>query len=118
MIRGNKVNKLLTLVIITILLLITNFSLPAIAADTTSGAQIFSVHCAGCHINGGNIVRRGKTLQKKALKKYGMDSLEAITSIVTNGKSNMSAYKDRLNEQQIQDVATYVLEQAETGWRS
>lgn len=46
-----------------------------------------------------------------------MDSIEAIASIVTNGKNNMSAYKDRLTEQQIQDVATYVLEQAEKNWR-
>lgn len=46
-----------------------------------------------------------------------MDSLEAVTAIVTNGKNNMSAYKDRLNEQEIQDVAAYVLEQADKGWR-
>lgn len=29
----------------------------------------------------------------------------------------MSAYKDRLSEQEIQDVAAYVLQQAEKGWR-
>jgi cytochrome c6 len=29
----------------------------------------------------------------------------------------MSAYKDRLTEQEIQEVAAYVLEQAETGWK-
>jgi cytochrome c6 len=28
------------------------------------------------------------------------------------------AYKDRLSTEQIQDVATYVLQQAETNWRS
>nr|WP_242053549.1 c-type cytochrome [Nostoc parmelioides] len=92
-------------------------SSPANAADTVNGEQIFSVHCAGCHINGSNIIRRGKNLQKKALKKYGMDSLEAVEAMVTNGKNNMSAYKDRLSEQEIQDVAAYVLEQAEKGWR-
>ncbi|WP_242035392.1 cytochrome c6 PetJ [Trichormus variabilis] len=90
---------------------------PASAVDTANGEQIFSVHCAGCHINGSNIIRRGKNLQKKALKKYGMDSLEAVAAIVTNGKNNMSAYKDRLSEQEIQNVAAYVLEQAEKGWR-
>ncbi|BAY75018.1 cytochrome c6 [Nostoc linckia NIES-25] len=109
--------KLLTLVLVTFLLLISTLTFPANAADTANGEQIFSVHCAGCHINGGNIVRRGKNLKKQALKKYGMDSIEAVTSIVTNGKNNMSAYKDRLTEQQIQDVAVYVIEQAEKGWR-
>ncbi|MCF4967930.1 cytochrome C6 [Nostoc sp. CMAA1605] len=100
------------------MLLITfNFPSPVNAVDTANGAEIFSVHCAGCHINGGNIVRRGKNLQKKTLKRYGMDSIEAVTDIVTNGKNNMSAYKDRLIEQEIQNVAAYVLEQAEKGWR-
>ncbi|MBH8561073.1 c-type cytochrome [Nostoc sp. CENA67] len=109
--------KLLRLILLVLLILTTAFTLPVSAVDTANGTAVFSVHCAGCHINGGNIVRRGKNLKKKALKKYSMDSIEAITSIVTNGKSNMSAYKDRLTEQQIQDVAAYVLEQAEKDWR-
>lgn len=109
--------KLLTLILLVLLLFTTAFTLPASAADTVNGAEIFNVHCVGCHVNGGNIVRRGKTLKKKALKKYGMDSVEAIASIVTNGKNNMSAYKDRLTQQQIQDVTAYVLEQAKKDWR-
>lgn len=109
--------RLLKLVLVIFLLFTSTFTLPASATDIANGAQIFSVHCAGCHVNGGNIIRRGKNLKKQALKKYGMDSIEAVTSIVTNGKNNMSAYKDRLSEQEIQDVAAYVLEQAETNWR-
>ncbi|MDB9306378.1 MULTISPECIES: cytochrome c6 PetJ [Cyanophyceae] len=109
--------KLLILLTVTIFLLFNNFSSPAIAADTNHGAEVFSVHCAGCHINGGNIIRRGKNLKEKALKRYGMDTIEAVTSIITNGKNNMSAYADRLTPQEIQEVATYVLEQAQTGWR-
>jgi cytochrome c6 len=110
------VKKLLTLVLVTFWLLTSTFTLSANAVNTANGTQIFSVHCAGCHINGGNIIRRGKNLKKQALKKYGMDSIEAVKSIVTNGKNNMSAYKDRLSEQEIQDVAAYVLEQAERNW--
>ncbi|MBD1936871.1 c-type cytochrome [Microcoleus sp. FACHB-68] len=93
------------------------FNQPALAADIANGEQIFSVQCAGCHINGGNIIRRGKNLKQKALKRNGMDSIEAISSIVANGKNNMSAYKDRLSEQQIEDVSAYVLDQAEKDWR-
>jgi cytochrome c6 len=92
------------------------FSPPAFAADTANGAKIFSVECAGCHVNGGNIIRRGKTLKLKALKRNGVDSLEDIASLVTNGKNIMSAYKDRLSQQQIQDVSAYVLEQAAKDW--
>jgi cytochrome c6 len=116
-IQVNKLIKIIQLLFLITLLLTTSFITPANAADTANGAQIFSVHCAGCHVNGGNIIRRGKNLKKQALKKYGMDSIEAVTAIVTNGKSNMSAYKDRLTEQQIQDVSAYVLEQAEKNWR-
>jgi cytochrome c6 len=108
--------KLVTMILL-ILLVNINLISPALADDTINGTQIFSVHCAGCHINGSNIIRRGKNLKMKALKKNNMDSIEAIASIITNGKNNMSAYKDRLTEQQIQDVATYVLEQAENNWR-
>ncbi len=104
---------LLILVLITLNLA---FTPPALAADTANGAKIFSVECAGCHVNGGNIIRRGKTLKLKALKRNGVDSLEEIASLVTNGKNIMSAYKDRLSEQQIQDVSAYVLEQAAKDW--
>ncbi|MDZ8055298.1 MAG: c-type cytochrome [Aulosira sp. ZfuCHP01] len=108
---------IIKLILITFLILTSILTPTAIAAEIDHGAQIFEIHCAGCHINGGNIVRRGKTLKKKALKKYGMDSLEAISSIVTNGKNNMSPYKDRLTTEQIQDVSAYVLEQAQKDWR-
>ena len=107
--------KLVVFVLITLALLTITFS-PALAVDTANAAKIFNLECAGCHINGGNIVRRGKTLKQKALKKYGMDSQEAIANLVANGKNNMPAYKDRLSEPEIQDISAYVLEQATQGW--
>lgn len=109
--------QLLIVMLVMLSALKITFSPPALAADTANGAKIFNVQCAGCHVNGGNIVRRGKTLKQKALKRNGVDSLEVIASLVANGKNNMSAFKDRLSEKQIEDVAAYVLEQAEKGWR-
>ncbi len=109
------------LLAIALLALLFALPIPALAADlpseTPSGAKVFEVHCAGCHLNGGNIVRRGKNLKLKALQKNHMDSIAAITEIVTNGKNNMSAYRDRLTDPQIQEVAAYVLEQAEHDWK-
>lgn len=87
------------------------------AIGTESGAQVFEVHCVGCHINGGNIVRRGKNLKLKTLQRNKVDSIEAIGQIVANGKGIMSAYGDRLTPQEIEAVAAYVLEQAEQGWK-
>ena len=109
--------QLLKILLITFSILTMGFSTPAFAADTANGAKIFSVECAGCHIKGGNIIRRGKNLKLKALKRNNVDSLEEIATLVTNGKNIMSAYKDRLSEQQIQDVSAYVLEQADKDWR-
>lgn len=111
-----KMITVIKFLLLTYFLLIIGLQQPAFA-DTVDGAKIFTANCAGCHLNGGNIIRRGKNLQIKALKKYNMDSIEAISHIVTYGKNNMSAYKDRLSESEIQTVATYVLKQAENNWR-
>ncbi|WP_353930330.1 c-type cytochrome [Okeanomitos corallinicola TIOX110] len=109
--------KLMTLILFTFCLWIINFTSPVHALDTQNGAEVFSANCAGCHINGGNIIRRGKNLRKNALKRYKMDSLDAIINIVTNGKNNMSAYQERLTNEEIENVAAYVLEQAENNWK-
>lgn len=89
---------------------------PAWAADVSAGAQVFETHCIGCHLNGGNIIRGGKNLKQKALERNGYATPEAIAQIVTNGKANMSAYKDRLTPAEIEDVAAYVLQQAQQNW--
>ncbi|MEL6581398.1 MAG: c-type cytochrome [Cyanobacteria bacterium J06621_12] len=89
---------------------------PALAGDAASGAKIFSANCAACHAGGRNVIQGEKTLQKGALEKYEMNSLDAITYQVNNGKNAMPAFKGRLTDAQIDDVATYVLSQAEKGW--
>ncbi|PZD74896.1 Cytochrome c6 [Acaryochloris thomasi RCC1774] len=92
-------------------------SAPALAISSSpGGAELFEVHCVGCHPQGKNIIRRGKTLRKKALQKNKVDSLDAIATLVTNGKGNMSAYADKLSAPEIETVSAYVLEQAEQGW--
>jgi len=88
----------------------------ALAADVANGAKVFTTNCAACHAGGGNAVNRAKTLKQEALTQYDMASLEAIQQQVTNGKNAMPAFKGRLTDQQIEDVAAYVLDQAEKGW--
>ena len=87
-------------------------------ADVSPPAELFEVQCAGCHPNGANIIRRGKNLKQKALKRYGYDSTDAIATLITNGKGLMSAYGERLSEDDITNLANYVLEQAATGWQT
>jgi cytochrome c6 len=87
------------------------------ATAIASGEQIFEIHCAGCHPNGGNIIRRGKSLTMRALRRNRMDSVEAIAHITTVGKRPMSAYQDTLTDDEIQAVSEFVLDQAQHDWK-
>jgi cytochrome c6 len=102
---------------ILLIAIAVSLSFPAFAADTANSGKIFQANCAGCHAGGGNIIRRGKNLKSKALKKNQVDNLAAITQLVTNGKNNMPAYGDRLTATEIEAVSQYVLERAASNWK-
>ncbi|WP_226586517.1 cytochrome c6 PetJ [Microseira wollei] len=109
--------KLLSFVMVAIALLTVSFARPAMAGDAAKGAKIFTANCTACHAGGNNVIMRDKSLKKEALEKYNMYSLEAIKTQVTKGKSAMPAFGGRLSSQQIEDVATYVLSKADSGWK-
>lgn len=109
--------KLVAILVLTIAIFGGMGVFPSLAGQNTDVVTLFTNNCAGCHINGGNIVRRGKNLKMKALEKYDMNSIEAISQLVANGKNAMPAYQGRLTEQEILDVSAYVLEQAQKGWK-
>ena len=95
------------------------FALPSSAiagGDAGAGEAIFSANCAACHMGGMNAVNAEKTLQKADLEKYGKDTPEAIIKQVTNGNGAMPAFGGRLSEADIENVAAYVLSQANKGW--
>lgn len=108
--------KLLSVILLAIAVLNLALSAPALA-DTASGAKIFSANCAACHAGGRNVIMANKTLKKKDLETFGMYSAEAIITQVTNGKNAMPSFKAKLKPEQIQDVASYVLAQADNGWK-
>lgn len=108
--------RLSLIALIAIVFLMTLVGSPAQAANSTNGVKLFNANCAACHTGGNNVILAKKTLKKEALEKYGMASLDAITTQVTNGKNAMPSFRGRLNAMQIEEVATYVLEQAQKGW--
>lgn len=108
--------KLLSMLFVFLTAVLFVFATPALAGDAQSGAKIFSANCAACHAGGRNVINGAKTLQKNALEKYEMNSIDAITYQVVHGKNAMPAFKGRLSDAQIDDVATYVLSQSEKGW--
>jgi cytochrome c6 len=108
--------KLVSILVAAIAVLTLAFTSPALAGDAANGAKVFSANCAACHAGGNNVIMADKTLKKDALDKNGMNSAAAIINQVTNGKNAMPAFGGRLSAAQIEDVAAYVLSQAEKGW--
>ena len=88
----------------------------AVADGLDNGSALFENHCAGCHINGGNVIRRGKTLKMKALERNDVASIEAIAQIAANGRGQMSGYADVLGEGGDKRVAEWVWQQAQNAW--
>jgi len=108
-----KIAKLIVLVIALFSLTVVN---PVWAGDAGNGAKIFSANCAACHMGGRNVVNAAKTLQKSDLEKYEMYDIVAIKNQIMKGKAAMPAFGTKLSAEEIDDVATYVLSQADKGW--
>ncbi len=98
------------------LLLVLAVMLLAPLSVRADGELLFQQHCAGCHVNGGNIIRRGKTLKLAALERQGLASEQAIAAIAAEGLGQMSGYGAVLGDQGSQDVAAWVWQQALAGW--
>jgi len=90
--------------------------LPAAEAWAADGAQLFQAHCAGCHVNGGNIIRRSRTLKLAALERQDLASQAAIARIAAGGIGQMSGYEAVLGDAGVDAVASWVWQQAQAGW--
>ena len=86
------------------------------ALNENVGEHLFIENCAGCHINGGNIIRRNKTLKEKDLKRNGVDTKEKIAKIAREGIGIMDGYEEVLGEKGDQLVADWILKQAQKAW--
>lgn len=91
---------------------------PALAGDVEHGEQVFNANCAACHAGGQNVIMPEKTLEKEALDQYlaGGRSEKSVITQVTNGKNAMPAFGGRLDDEDIADVASYVIATSEEGW--
>ena len=102
--------------LIGLLLMLAFWIAPAPVHAAADGAALFEAHCVGCHLNGGNIIRRGKTLKLKALERQGIASVDAIAQIAREGVGQMSGYGDDLGPGGDQLVAEWIWEQAQNAW--
>ena len=112
--------------ILTLLLIVgaaDRLSAPAIATESSAlerGEQIFNSNCAACHMGGGNVIRANRTLKISDLndhvEAYTSTPLEALEHEIEDGLNAMPGYADKLSEDEIVAVATYVEQRAELGW--
>jgi cytochrome c6 len=79
--------------------------------DFEKGKKLFVENCNVCHMGGGNRILPEKNLKKYTLQLNGMDSIEAIRYQVINGKNGMPAFGGRLTVNQIQEIASYVIQE-------
>ena len=112
--------------ILTLLLIVGAtglLSAPAMAMESSAlerGEQIFNSNCAACHMGGGNVIRANRTLKISDLndhvEAYSNSPLEALEHEIEDGLNAMPSYADKLSEEEIIAVATYVEQRAELGW--
>jgi cytochrome c6 len=90
----------------------------AFAGDAANGEQLFDANCAACHAGGQNVIMPEKTLEKAALEQYldGGFKEASVVKQVTNGKNAMPAFGGRLGDDEIADLATYVIKTSGDGW--
>ena len=77
-----------------------------------NGQTLFKNNCSVCHLGGNNIIIPEKNLKGKTLEANGMNSISAISYQVLNGKNGMPAFGGRLNEEEIKEIASYVLQES------
>jgi cytochrome c6 len=80
------------------------------------GGVLFVQHCAGCHVNGGNVIRRGKTLKLAALRRAGLDGPEAVARVAALGQGQMGGYGEALGTGGSEAVGAWVWSQALADW--
>jgi cytochrome c6 len=116
MLRAAMFRKVILSIVMIVAMVVLLLNQPAYAADAAAGKQVFNANCAACHAGGRNAVNPQKTLQKDTLQQFGMYDAAAIITQVTNGKGAMPAFGAKLAAADIENVAAYVLSQADNGW--
>jgi cytochrome c6 len=106
---------LAALLLLTALLLTILWPLPAWGLQ--EGPRLFELHCSGCHPNGGNVIRRGRTLRQADLLRRGIEGEAAIATIAAAGIGGMDGYAEALGEGGPEAVAAWVWQQAQAGWQ-
>jgi cytochrome c6 len=79
------------------------------AAQAADGKALFDGKCAMCHGKDGVAKPMAKgSAHFNDAKWQEATKVEAIETVITDGKGKMKGYKDKMNAEEIKAVATYV----------
>jgi cytochrome c6 len=81
------------------------------------GEILFQQYCNQCHQNGTTILFPEKNLKKENLERNGINSIEAISYQLKNGKNGMPAFGGKLKEEEIKKIANYIIEKGEKDFK-
>ena len=82
----------------------------AVAEEPVPGKDLFKKSCAMCHPNGGNIIKKDKTLKEDILKKNGLNTREDIVNFMRKPGSGMTAFDEaKLPQKDAEAIAEYIM---------
>ena len=94
-----------------IVVLVLTLAVPTIAMAQNSGSDTFKAKCAMCHgADGSASTGMGKTMGLKPLSSPEVQKMSDadLTAFISAGKGKMPAFKGKLTDAQISDVAKFV----------
>lgn len=78
---------------------------------TEAGAALFKLHCALCHPDGQNIIKKEKTLFRKDLEANGIKTPEDIIKVLRNPGPGMRKFDENtLPDTDAREIAVYVFD--------
>jgi cytochrome c6 len=79
-------------------------------AAATSGEDLFKLHCAACHADGGNIINPKKTLKKADLEANGVKSSKDIIGKMRKPGQGMTTFDaTAIPDKDAKAIADYIL---------
>jgi cytochrome c6 len=84
-------------------------ALPVVAA-ATSGEDLFKLHCAACHADGGNIINPMKTLKKSDREANGVKTAKDIIGKMRKPGQGMTTFDTKtIPGKDARAIANYIL---------
>ena len=92
------------------LVALTAVAVAPAAGAATSGEELFKLHCAACHPDGGNIINPKKTLKKADREANGVKGTKDIIGLMRKPGPGMTAFDAKtIPDKDARAIAEYVL---------